>query len=95
MFKATIPGLLNKSRTLVARRFGSETQNLVAQMIFNDDVNVLTTFDMNRVASVTFRLTGRVAKTLSNKIDHGTTLGRPFQEFRVPTKIIQGSGCRF
>ena len=54
MFKATIPGILNKSRTLLARRFGSEIQNLLAQMLFNDDVNVLTTFDMNRIASYTF-----------------------------------------
>ena len=54
MFKATIPGILNKSRTLLARRFGSETQNLIAQMLFDDDVNVLTTFDMNRIASYSF-----------------------------------------
>jgi hypothetical protein len=68
MFKATIPGLLNKSRTLVARRFGSETQNLVAQMIFNDDVNVLTTFDMNRVASFTFgdRVCGEIFEMLEH-----------------------------
>ena len=32
--------------------------------------------------------------TLSNKIGHGNTLGRPFQGFRVPTKIPHGSGCR-
>jgi hypothetical protein len=38
----------------MARRFGSEIQNLLAQMLFNDDVNVLTTFDMNRIASYTF-----------------------------------------
>ena len=25
----------------------------------------------------------------------GTTLGRPFQAFRAPTKIPQGPGCRF
>jgi hypothetical protein len=54
MFKATIPGILNRSRTLLARRFGSEIQNLLAQMLFNDDVNVLTTFDMNRIVSYTF-----------------------------------------
>ena len=29
-----------------------------------------------------------LATTLSNKIGHGTTLGRPFQAFRVPTKIL-------
>ena len=34
-------------------------------------------------------------KTCSNKIGHGKTLGRPFQGFRVPTKILWGPGCRF
>ena len=32
--------------------------------------------------------------TLSNKVGHGTTLGRPFQGLRVPTRILWGSGCR-
>ena len=31
----------------------------------------------------------------SEQIGHGRTLGWPFQGFRVPTKILQGSGCRF
>lgn len=31
----------------------------------------------------------------SMKISHGTTLERPFQAFRLPTKILQGPGCRF
>ena len=54
MFQLTIPSLLNKSRTLMARRFGTETQSLISQMLYDDDVNVLTTFDMNRIASYTF-----------------------------------------
>ena len=54
MFKSSIPSIMNKSRTLIARRFGSETQRILADMLYNDDVNVLTTFDMNRVASYTF-----------------------------------------
>ena len=33
---------------------------------------------------------GTFLATLSNKIGHGTTLGRPFQAFRVPTKILRG-----
>ena len=33
-------------------------------------------------------LTGHFLATLSNKIGHGTNLGRPFQGFRVPTKIL-------
>ena len=31
---------------------------------------------------------GTFGTTLSNKIGHGTTLGRPFQGFRPPTKIL-------
>ena len=38
---------------------------------------------------------GTFLATLSNKISHGTTLGRPFQGFRVATQILQGSGCQF
>ena len=33
-------------------------------------------------------MTGGFLTTLSKKIGHGTTLGRPFQGFRVPTKIL-------
>ena len=39
--------------------------------------------------------TGHSLKTLSHKIGHGTTLGRPFQGLRVPTKFLQVSGYRF
>lgn len=55
MFKASIPaGILNKSRILMAKQFGTETQNILSQMLFDDYATVLTTFDMNRIASLTF-----------------------------------------
>ena len=40
-------------------------------------------------------LTGRFWATLSNKIGHGTNLGRPFQGFRVPTKFYRGQDAGF
>ena len=30
-----------------------------------------------------------------DQIGHGTTLGRAFEAFRVPTKILYGTGCHF
>lgn len=55
MFKASMPaGLLNKSRMLMAKQFGTETQTILSQMLFDDNANVLTTFDLNRIASFTF-----------------------------------------
>mmetsp|Transcript_11510 Transcript_11510/g.21513 ORF Transcript_11510/g.21513 Transcript_11510/m.21513 type:complete len:551 (+) Transcript_11510:787-2439(+) len=55
MFKTSLPaGILNKSRILMAKQFGSETQNILSQMLFDDNATVLTTFDLNRIASFTF-----------------------------------------
>jgi hypothetical protein len=54
MFKQGIQGILNKSRSIMTKTFGSETQRILADMIYDDEVEVLTTFDMNRIATLTF-----------------------------------------
>ena len=54
MFKSGIQGILNKSRSILTKSFGTETQRVMASMIYDDDVEVLTTFDMNRIATLTF-----------------------------------------
>jgi hypothetical protein len=38
----------------MAKQFGTETQTILSQMLFDDNANVLTTFDLNRIASFTF-----------------------------------------
>ena len=38
----------------MTKTFGSETQRILADMIYDDEVEVLTTFDMNRIATLTF-----------------------------------------
>jgi len=54
MFKSGIQGFIQKSRTFMNKNFGTESQGILASMIYDDDVEVLTTFDMNRIASLTF-----------------------------------------
>lgn len=38
----------------MTKSFGTETQRTLASMIYDDEVEVLTTFDMNRIATLTF-----------------------------------------
>lgn len=54
MFKSGIQGILSKSRSIMSRSLGSETQRIVASMIYDDGVEVLSSFEMNRIATLTF-----------------------------------------
>ena len=39
---------------MLNKTFGSETQQVVSGILYDDNLEVLTTFDMNRIASLTF-----------------------------------------
>jgi len=51
---SSVTSLLTKSRSIINQTFGSETQCIVSAMLYDDHLEVLTSFEMNRVASLTF-----------------------------------------
>eukprot|EP00551_Chaetoceros_affinis_P010594 CAMPEP_0203668884 /NCGR_PEP_ID=MMETSP0090-20130426/5400_1 /ASSEMBLY_ACC=CAM_ASM_001088 /TAXON_ID=426623 /ORGANISM="Chaetoceros affinis, Strain CCMP159" /LENGTH=672 /DNA_ID=CAMNT_0050533439 /DNA_START=292 /DNA_END=2310 /DNA_ORIENTATION=- len=56
----------------MTKTFGSETQRIIASMIYDDDVEVLTTFDMNRIATLTFgdEVCGEIFDVLEYTLRH-------------------------
>mmetsp|Transcript_13697 Transcript_13697/g.19581 ORF Transcript_13697/g.19581 Transcript_13697/m.19581 type:complete len:562 (-) Transcript_13697:404-2089(-) len=44
----------SRGRLGVNNRFGTEAQRTVTRYLYDDDANVLTTFDMNKIASLTY-----------------------------------------
>lgn len=72
MFKQGIQGILNKSRSIMTKSFGTETQRILASMIYDDEVEVLTTFDMNRIATLTFgdEVCGEIFDVLEYTLRH-------------------------
>lgn len=47
-------GARTKTKCAALQAFGTESQQLVGSLIYDDDVQVIATFDMNRVASLTY-----------------------------------------
>lgn len=56
----------------MTKSFGTETQRVLSSMIYDDEVEVLTTFDMNRIATLTFgdEVCGEIFDVLEYSLRH-------------------------
>lgn len=47
-------GILTKGKAATVKAFGTDSQKIVVDMLFEDGVQVISSFDMNKVASLTY-----------------------------------------
>lgn len=46
--------ILTSSRSILNQKFGSETQRFISSLLLDDNVKIIASFDLNRVASLTY-----------------------------------------